>query len=138
MITVIDTNVIVSALLRAGSIPEAVLSLALNRIVQLCVSEVVLAEYQEVLGRPKLSIDPRKVANALSRFREVSILVTPSESLRACSDPDDNIFLECVEAGKAEYLVTGNRAHFPAVWAKTQIVTPREFIEKVIDIQRRK
>ena len=48
----------------------------------------------------------------------------------ACpDDPDDIIFLECAETAGADYLVTGNRKHYPAEWKKTRIVTAREFIE---------
>jgi predicted nucleic acid-binding protein len=43
-------------------------------------------------------------------------------------DPDDNRFLECADAARADYLVTGNLRHFPRFWKKTKIITPREFI----------
>lgn len=132
---VIDTNIVVSAMLRSGSLPEAVLSLATDRIVQLYVSEGILAEYQEVLNRPKLGISLKTIATALTRIREVSLVVRPSQSVNACSDPDDNIFLECAQAARADYLVTGNTAHFPEIWAKTKVVTAREFLEAVIDAQ---
>ena len=44
------------------------------------------------------------------------------------SDPDDNMFLECADSARADYLVTGNQKHFPKFWKKTKIITPREFI----------
>jgi len=135
---VLDTNIVVSAMLRPGGFPEAALSLAVDRIVQLCISQPVLAEYEEVLTRPKLGIDPHKAATALARIREVSLLVSPSVPVKACTDPDDNIFLECAGTAGANYLVTGNAAHFPKVWDKTKIVTPREFLEMIIDTQRGK
>jgi uncharacterized protein len=90
MRVVLDTNIVVSALLRTGGFPAAVLSLALDRIVQLCVSEPVLAEYEEVLNRPRLGIDPQKVITALAQIRKVSRQITPSISVRACVDPDDD------------------------------------------------
>lgn len=132
---IIDTNIVVSAMLRSGSLPEAVFNLAAGRIVQLYASEAILAEYQEVLNRPKFGISSKKIATALTRIREVSLVVRPSQAVNACSDPDDNIFLECAQAASADYLVTGNTAHFPEVWAKTQVVTAREFLEAVIDAQ---
>jgi putative PIN family toxin of toxin-antitoxin system len=135
---VLDTNIVVSAMLRSGSLPEAALSMAVGGIVRLCISEPVVSEYQEVLNRPKLRIDSRKVATALARIREASVVVSPSIRVKACVDPDDNIFLECAEAGEANYLVTGNTAHFPDVWKKTKVVTPREFMEMIIDTQRGK
>lgn len=132
---VIDTNIVVSAMLRSGSLPEAVLNLATGRIVQLNASEAILAEYHEVLNRTKLGISSKKIATALTRIREVSQVMRPSQAVKACSDPDDNIFLECAQAAKADYLVTGNTAHFPEVWSRTKIVTAREFLEAVIDAQ---
>jgi len=48
--------------------------------------------------------------------------------LSVCDDPDDDIFLECAEAAGADYLVTGNRKHFPAGWGRLNIVTAREFL----------
>ena len=132
----LDTNIVVSALLKSGGVPDAVLSLAVNRVVELCVSESILAEYQEVLNRPKLAIAPQRVDRALTRIREVSLIVQPSTSVRACSDRDDDIFLECAQAACANYVVTGNTAHFPDVWVETKIVSARQFLELIIDTQR--
>ena len=74
---VLDTNIVVSANLRAGGLPEAVFNLAIDGIVQLCVSEPVLAEYEEVLSRARLRIPPKKVATAVARIREKGSMVNP-------------------------------------------------------------
>ena len=55
-------------------------------------------------------------------------LVIPSRRLEVSGDPDDNRFLECADAARADYLVTGNLRYFPRFWKKTKIITPREFI----------
>jgi len=73
-----------------------------------------MAEYEDVLRRPRLDIDPEKVTAALARIREAGLAVQPAISLTAANDPDDNIFLECAQAVEAHYLVTGNRKVFPA------------------------
>ncbi|HXB70515.1 MAG TPA: PIN domain-containing protein [Candidatus Acidoferrales bacterium] len=52
-----------------------------------------------------------------------------TEAIRACADPDDDIFLECAQAARAAWLVTGNLKHFPAAWLDTRIVTARRFLE---------
>jgi predicted nucleic acid-binding protein len=54
--------------------------------------------------------------------------VTPTRRLEVASDPDDNVFLECADAARADYLITGNQKHFPRFWKKTKIITTREFI----------
>ena len=112
--------------------PEAVINLAISGVVQRCASESVLAEYEDVVKRPRLAIDAGKPADAMARIRAiVSIvsIVSPAVRVAAASDSDDNHFLECAEAAHAHYLVTGNIRHFPEVWEETRIVTPREFID---------
>jgi uncharacterized protein len=126
---VIDTNVLVSALLISGSIPEAVINLAISREVQWFASEPVLAEYEAVLKRPRLAIDSVKAAAAMARIRVAASIVSPKVHVAEASDPGDNRFLECAEAAQAHYLVTGNIRHFPDIWKETRIVTPREFID---------
>jgi uncharacterized protein len=126
---VIDTNVLVSALLTSGGLPEAVIDLAISGEVQWFASESVLAEYEDVLKRPRLAIDSGKAADAMDRIRANVSVVSPAVRVAAASDPDDNQFLECAEATQSHFLVTGNIRHFPEVWKDTRIVTPREFID---------
>ena len=126
---VLDTNVIVSALLRSGGLPEAMFNLAMASEIQACVSDPILAEYEEVLRRPRLAIHPHKVAVAVARIRAATMLVLPTARVTAATDPDDNSFLECAEEASADYLVTGNRRHFPERWRETWVVTPRQFME---------
>jgi len=60
--------------------------------------------------------------------RNQSYTVDPSRRIEVAKDTDDNIFLECADAARADYLVTGNQKHFPTFWKKTKIITSREFI----------
>jgi putative PIN family toxin of toxin-antitoxin system len=126
---VLDTNVIVSAMLRSGGLPEAVFNLAMGGEVQCYISEPIVAEYEDVLRRPRLAINPGKVTVALARIRAAASLIQPVTRVTVALDPDDNIFLECAEVAQAHYLVTGNARHFPERWGKTQIVTPRQFMD---------
>jgi putative PIN family toxin of toxin-antitoxin system len=120
-----DTNVVVSALLQPLGPPAQVLTLALSGSLQLCVSGAVYAEYEEVIRRPRFGRSNDVIAGILQAIREHGIWVRPTVQVTACSDPDDDILLECAQAAKAEYLVTGNLRHFPASWEGTRIVTPR-------------
>ena len=54
--------------------------------------------------------------------------VTVRRPLQVTKDPDDNKFLECADAARADYLVTGNQRHFPKFWKSTKIITAREFL----------
>jgi hypothetical protein len=58
-------------------------------------------------------------------------MVSPSRPLHVAKDPDDDKFLECADAARADYLVTGNQRHFPKFWKKTKVITSREFISIV-------
>jgi putative PIN family toxin of toxin-antitoxin system len=125
---VLDTNVIVSAYLNQDGLPFFITKLALAGIVKLCSSEPVLAEYEGVLQRKSYPLDRRRAKLLLDKLRSASTIVRPVGHLSETSDPDDNIFLECAQAAKADYLITGNTNHFPEDWKYTEIVTPRGFI----------
>jgi predicted nucleic acid-binding protein len=55
----------------------------------------------------------------------------PTRQLQVTRDPEDNKFLECADAARADYLLTGNQRHFPRFWKKTKVITRREFISIV-------
>ena len=125
---VIDTNVIVSAALQPKGLPRTILLLALTKPARLYVSRSILEEYSDVLARPELSIRKGLRQQLLQLIKNRSYTVAPTRRLEVTSDPDDNIFLECADAARADYLVTGNLKHFPRFWKTTKIITPREFI----------
>ena len=128
---VIDTNVIVSALLNPLGAPAQILLLVLSGTVEMCVSGPVYAEYEDVISRRRFQFDEKTIAALLSAVRNHTLWVKPTGKVRVCSDPDDNIFLECAETAFANYLVTGNLKHFPISWEATDIVTPRQLIEVI-------
>lgn len=129
---VLDTNIIVSALLQPLGPPARVFMLAIDGSLQLCISGSVYAEYEEVISRPRFRHSKDVIAGALRIVREKGFWVRPREAIRACSDPDDDIFLECAHAAQANYLVTGNLKHFPTSWSGTRIVTPRRLLNIVL------
>jgi uncharacterized protein len=126
---VLDTNVIVSALLQPLGPSARIFLLAIGGSIQLCVSGNIYAEYEEVIRRPRLRRNENAITSTLNTIREKGFWVRPAETIRACSDPDDDIFLECASAARADYLVTGNFKHFPDSWTNTRIVTPRQFLD---------
>jgi len=85
--------------------------------------------YDEVIRRPQFKRPPEVIEGALRSIRKLAHWVKPRFRVVECIDPDDNIFLECAQAAAADYLVTGNRRHFPARWKKTQVISARELIE---------
>ena len=125
---VIDTNVLISAAIKPAGLQRTVLLLAITRPARLYVSRPILEEYSEVLGRRKLRIRKGLRQQLLQLIKNHSYTVVPTRRLDVTSDPDDNMFLECADAARADYLVTGNQKHFPRFWKKTKIITTREFI----------
>ena len=103
--------------------------LAIDGSIQLCISGSIYAEYEEVLSRPRFHLGEDIIAGALSAIREKASWVRPTETIRACSDPDDDILLECAHAAQANYLVTGNLKHFPTAWPGMHIVTARRLLD---------
>ena len=128
---VFDTNLIVSAALKPNSLPRTALQMALMKPSRLYVSTDILFEYEEVLRRPELFVAKGVRHQLLQLIRNEGHIVKPTGSLHVCADPDDDVFLECADASRADYLVTGNVRHFPKYWKSTKVVTAREFLDLV-------
>ena len=125
---VIDTNVLISAAIHPAGLQRTVLLLAVTKPARLYVSRSILEEYADVLARPELRIRKGLRQQLLQLLKNQSYTVDPSRRIEVAKDTDDNIFLECADAARADYLVTGNQKHFPTFWKKTKIITSREFI----------
>ena len=125
---VLDTNIVVSAALKPDGLQRTVVVLALTKPARWYVTESILDEYREVLARPELKIRKGARAQLMRLIGNRTHLVRPARSLRVTPDPDDNLFLECADAARADYLVTGNHRHFPAFWKRTKVITSRELI----------
>jgi len=128
---VIDTNVLISAAIKPAGLQRTVLLLAITKPARLYVSGPILDEYSEVLSRPELKIRRGLRQQLLQLIKNNCYTVAPTRRLEVTSDPDDNIFLECADEARTDYLVTGNLKHFPRFWKKTKVITPREFISLV-------
>lgn len=125
---VLDANILVSAALRPDSLPRTAFLLAITKPARLYVSQLILDEYAEVLARPELAIRKGVRPQLLQLIRNRGHLVVPSRTLSIANDPDDNLFLECADAARADYLIAGNVRHFPAYWKQTKVITSREFV----------
>jgi len=128
---VLDTNILVSAALRPDELQRTVLLLAMTKPARLYVTKAILAEYREVLARPEFKIRKGLQLQLLQLIKNHAQLIVPARALQVASDSDDNKFLECADAARADYLITGNQRHFPKFWKQTKIITSREFISIV-------
>ena len=128
---VVDTNIVVPAELKPDGLQPTVLLLAITKPARLYVSTVILSECRNVLSRPELQIRKGLRHQLLQIIKRRAHTITPARRLQVTSDPGDNIFLECADAARADYLVTGNTRHFPRFWKKTKVITSREFLSLV-------
>jgi predicted nucleic acid-binding protein len=81
-----------------------------------------------VLPRPELKIRKGPRQQSLQLIKNDSGTVVPTRQLEVTRDPADNMFVEFPDIARADYLVAGNKEHFPRLWKKTKIITPRESI----------
>ena len=128
---VLDTNVLVSVALKPQGLERTAFLLAISRPARLYISRSILEEYAEVLARPELKIRKGLRQRLLQLIRNRSYRVAPQVHLEVAGDADDNKFLECADAARADYLITGNQKHYPKFWKRTKIVSSREFTEIV-------
>ena len=126
---VIDTNVIVSSMLKTNSIPSLIVDyIKTNTIIPL-LSEEIINEYIEVLTRNKFNLDHDEVLETISIIKEKGIVLKREQTLEDFIDEDDIVFYEIVLSARTTmdaYLVTGNMKHYPI---RSYIVTPREMLE---------
>ena len=131
MKVVVDTNVLVSGLLAPyGPAGEIVRMVSAGHL-SLCYDARILAEYAEVLLRPKFPFAPHLVDALLAQVREAGVVVASAPLPLPLPDPDDEMFLQVALAGAATCLITGNLRHYPA--ARRQglpVATPAEFLQR--------
>ena len=77
---------------------------------------------------PHLKFDPTEITHFLECLSSASALFDPTHTVSASPDEPDNRFLECAEAAGADFLVTGNKRHFPKRWKRTEVVNARELL----------
>lgn len=133
---VIDTNVLVSALMKWDSIPGQVLQRTYAEQIVPVYNREIFNEYTEVLNRAKFHFPKDKVKFLLTRLKSIGINLDSVESLNGnFPDPDDIIFFEvAMESEKTNetYLVTGNIKHFPQ---HPKIVTPSQMLNILIECE---
>lgn len=130
---VIDTNVLVSAMLKWDSVPGNILELTFGGTIVPILNAHIVEEYRAVLARPKFHLTHGIIDAAVSEMERLGLYVDAEELDVELPDPKDRVFYEVVmEERKSEdaYLVTGNIKHFPA---KPFVVTPRQMLDIILD-----
>ncbi|EHO16635.1 PIN family putative toxin-antitoxin system toxin component [Stomatobaculum longum] len=132
---VIDTNVLVSAVLKQKSVPGSIIELAFDGPITPVLNEDIEAEYRKVLLRPKFHLTEDIVNDIIDTFHQRGLYIDSEAIDIDLPDPKDRVFYEVVmEERKDEdaYLVTGNIRHFPTA---PFIVTPRQMLDIILKDQ---
>ena len=129
ILAVIDTNVIVSALLNhdGESNPSIVLTNVISGSITPLYNEEILSEYRDVLFRDKFPFRDSDVEDTLNLFMKMGVGVDATVPVEdSFSDLDDVVFYEVAMSVEGAYLVTGNIKHFPF---NPIVVTPAQMVE---------
>jgi putative PIN family toxin of toxin-antitoxin system len=131
MITlVMDTNVLISGLLSPHSHSARLVGLVAEGLIRVAFDERILAEYREVLARPKFPFQPAQIEALLTQIEEEGLKITPLPIATRLPDSDDLPFLEVALSAKVDFLVTGNKKHYPpSVRRGIQVLSPKQFLE---------
>jgi putative PIN family toxin of toxin-antitoxin system len=128
---VIDTNVLISALIQKSFPHLIVQELFFQDLFQVCVSKELMTEYYEVLNRPKFSKYPDFFTKAEALLVEIESnakCYVPTIKLELITDVDDNMILELADECIADFIITGNNTDFTfPTYKNTKIVSPKEY-----------
>ena len=123
---VLDTNIIISAMLKGASIPGIIVEYALNGPIIPLLNIEILFEYSDVLSRGKFHFNQNDIDDLITQLSRRAVFLDRTESKEIFPDPDDVVFYEVALSKEDAYLVTGNTKHFPK---KPIVVTPAEMLE---------
>jgi uncharacterized protein len=131
---VLDTNVLVSALLFRGKVSRLAALWQQGRLVPL-LSKETFGELRKVLTYQKFSLDQEEIGaileDAILPFFEI---VDPVEPIKGvCTDPDDDPFIACAVSGEAAFVVTGDAQLVGLRQYRTvKFITPSEFLKRFV------
>lgn len=130
---VIDTNVLVSAVLKNNSIPGTIIELAFNGKIIPVLNKEIESEYRNVLLRPKFHLTTDIVNDIVNEFKQKGLYINETHIDIELPDPKDVVFYEVVMEQRSltsAWLVTGNIKHFPN---ETFIVNPRQMLDIILN-----
>ena len=129
---VVDTNILISALLSGTSLPAHLMALWREGRFDLLTSADQLDEFIRVTRYPKIRerLTPALAGRLVNQLRKAAVLVTDLPTVTVCADPYDNYLLAMVKTGQAEFLLTGDKRDLLGLdpYESTRIVTVRAFL----------
>jgi putative PIN family toxin of toxin-antitoxin system len=126
----VDTNIVVSALISPFGNEANVLHAIESGLITPCFSNKMLDEYGGVLGRRKFALSEYEIGGLTGLLKSKGLPIDPTTVARLSPDPQDDEFIACAAAARADYPVTGNKRHFPQhACGATKVVSSRELME---------
>lgn len=128
-VAVIDTNVIISALLSKDSNPGKIINYIEQGVITPVYDSSILDEYIEVLIREKFQFTQKEIEEIINLFKQKGFVLNQTQTLESFNDTSDVKFYQIVlTANKIQlsYLVTGNLKHFPK---EIFVVNPTQMVE---------
>jgi putative PIN family toxin of toxin-antitoxin system len=131
MRVILDTNILISALLVQSGPPGKIYRAWSEGAYSLLTCQTQLDELRHVLARPAMieRIRPHRAGRLVNNLKNLAILVEPLPHVERSPDPEDDFLLAAAEAGKADFLVTGDKSGLLSL-AKhhgTRILTAADF-----------
>lgn len=130
---VLDTNILISALGWKGGNEYKILKKCFNKELELLFSSEILEEFIKVAKRPKFEFSLEEIDEFISSLLEISKFLVPDKKFDIIKDdPEDNKFLDAAVAGKANFIISGDK-HLLQLkeFRGIKILTPREFLDYI-------
>jgi len=132
LIIVLDTNVLVSGLLKGNSNPGIIMQQVVTGKLITAYDFRIINEYREVLSRPRFQFRQQNVDAILKVIEAEGALIQPQPLGLALEDPGDLPFIEVAAACKGALLVTGNQKHFKGCEAiGVKLITPAKLVSRL-------
>ena len=136
MNVVLDTNILCSALITPGGLADRLYLAWRGRLFTLVTSEEQLEEFRRVTRYPRVRqyIDPAVAGTLHNELRRLAVLVEALPTIDVSRDPQDNFLLAMAQAGKVDFLVTGDKHDLLSMgfFEKTRIVTARQMVDELV------
>ncbi len=133
MRVVLDTGVLIAALITSDTPPDLVYQAWRKKRFELVTSEWQLAEFRRVSRHPKLRrfLRPSEAGNLVNGLRQRALVIKRLPEVELSTDPNDNPLLATALAGKADFVVTGDKRGLLALKKveRTRILTARQFLK---------
>lgn len=137
MRVVLDTGILIAALITAGTLPDAIYRAWRRKRFTLITSEWQLEEFRRVSRYPKLQryLQPSAAGELINSLRKQAVVLKKLPELDVSPDPHDNPLLAMAVAGEADYLVTGDKRDVLSLGkvGSIPIISARQFL-RILDI----